>query len=77
MFDKILAEGIVAHKRGIQSEYRPALNPNLLRMIYHVFRGSEIGGSIGFYGGNMLERRPKKKAIIKLASMEVGGDIGE
>ena len=31
----------------------------------------------GFYGGNMLERRPKKKAIIKLASMEVGGDIGE
>ena len=25
----------------------------------------------------MLERRPKKKAIIKLASMEAGGDIGE
>ena len=25
----------------------------------------------------MLERRPKKKAMVKLASMEVGGDIGE
>jgi len=46
MFDKILAEGIVAHKRGIQSEYRPALNPNLLRIIHCIFRGSESGSGI-------------------------------
>ena len=62
MFDKILAEGIVAHKRRIQSEYRPALNPNLLRMIYHIFRGSGIGGSIGFLRRKQARTAPEEKS---------------
>ena len=62
MFDKSLAEGIVAHKRGIQSENRPALNPNLLRIIHCIFRGSEIGGSIVFLRRKHARTAPEEKS---------------